>query len=84
MVSLSTQAGNQSAFFCSGTASVARAWSSNFDILVNEKISTYFNQTIPFPPSGKVLADYPDFFALFLVILLTGKFFFLNPVLYSN
>ncbi|XP_062856503.1 cationic amino acid transporter 3 [Trichomycterus rosablanca] len=55
-----------------GTASVARAWSSTFDNLVHQKISTFFNETIPIPPTGKVLAEYPDLFALLLVILLTG------------
>uniref|UniRef100_A0A8D0G6K3 Solute carrier family 7 member 3 n=1 Tax=Sphenodon punctatus TaxID=8508 RepID=A0A8D0G6K3_SPHPU len=54
-----------------GTASVARAWSSALDNIVGNHISTFFrNNTSLYVPG--VLADYPDFFALFLVLLLTG------------
>ncbi|XP_051774473.1 cationic amino acid transporter 3 [Ctenopharyngodon idella] len=55
-----------------GTASVARAWSSTFDDLVQKKISVFFNGSMSFPDTGKVLAEYPDLFALILVMLLTG------------
>ncbi|XP_067313792.1 cationic amino acid transporter 3 [Pseudorasbora parva] len=55
-----------------GTASVARAWSSTFDNLVEKKISVFFNGSMSFPDTGKVLAEYPDLFALILVMLLTG------------
>ncbi|XP_056626068.1 cationic amino acid transporter 3 [Triplophysa dalaica] len=55
-----------------GTASVARAWSSTFDSLVEKKISGFFKGSMSFPDTGKVLADYPDLFALILVMLLTG------------
>uniref|UniRef100_A0A671LUT5 Solute carrier family 7 member 3b n=1 Tax=Sinocyclocheilus anshuiensis TaxID=1608454 RepID=A0A671LUT5_9TELE len=55
-----------------GTASVARAWSSTFDNLVNKTISDFFTDYMSFPDTGKVLAGYPDVFALILVILLTG------------
>ncbi|XP_057205919.1 cationic amino acid transporter 3 [Triplophysa rosa] len=55
-----------------GTASVARAWSSTFDSLVEKKISGFFKDSMSFPDTGKVLADYPDLFALILVMLLTG------------
>uniref|UniRef100_A0A672NQL0 Solute carrier family 7 member 3 n=1 Tax=Sinocyclocheilus grahami TaxID=75366 RepID=A0A672NQL0_SINGR len=55
-----------------GTASVARAWSSTFDNLVNKTISDFFTDYMSFPDTGKVLAEYPDVFALILVILLTG------------
>ncbi|KAF6091493.1 solute carrier family 7 member 3 [Phyllostomus discolor] len=54
-----------------GTASVARAWSLAFDNLIGNRISQTLQGTISlhFP---HVLADYPDFFALGLVLLLTG------------
>uniref|UniRef100_A0A8C1U8K4 Solute carrier family 7 member 3b n=1 Tax=Cyprinus carpio TaxID=7962 RepID=A0A8C1U8K4_CYPCA len=55
-----------------GTASVARAWSSTFDNLVNKTISDFFTDYMSFPDTGRVLAKYPDVFALILVILLTG------------
>ncbi|XP_072519117.1 cationic amino acid transporter 3 [Salminus brasiliensis] len=55
-----------------GTASVARAWSSTFDNLVEQKISTFFNESLSIPDTGKVLARYPDLFALILILLLTG------------
>ncbi|KAJ8348837.1 hypothetical protein SKAU_G00274260 [Synaphobranchus kaupii] len=56
-----------------GTASVARAWSSTFDDLMEQKISSFFkaSMSMKFFP-GKVLAEYPDLFALILVVLLTG------------
>lgn len=59
--------------YFTGTASVARAWSSTFDSLVEKKISGFFKGSMSFPDTGKVLADYPDLFALILVMLLTGE-----------
>ncbi|XP_029029656.1 cationic amino acid transporter 3a [Betta splendens] len=55
-----------------GTASVARAWSSNFDNLVEQKISGFFQTHMTMQVPGDVLAKYPDLFALILVLLLTG------------
>ncbi|XP_036894839.1 cationic amino acid transporter 3 [Sturnira hondurensis] len=54
-----------------GTASVARAWSLAFDNLIGNRISQTLQGSISlhFP---YVLAQYPDFFALGLVLLLTG------------
>ncbi|KAM5290801.1 cationic amino acid transporter 3 [Glossophaga mutica] len=54
-----------------GTASVARAWSLAFDNLIGNRISQTLQGSISlhFP---HVLAEYPDFFALGLVLLLTG------------
>ncbi|MEQ2194282.1 hypothetical protein XENOCAPTIV_026669 [Xenoophorus captivus] len=56
-----------------GTASVARAWSSTFDNLVEQKISGFFKASMAMNVPGNVLADYPDLFALILVLLLTGE-----------
>ncbi|KAI5221900.1 Cationic Amino Acid Transporter 3 [Manis pentadactyla] len=54
-----------------GAASVARAWSSAFDSLLGNRISGSlpegFSLHVP-----HVLAKYPDFFALGLVLLLSG------------
>lgn len=73
---------HSSAFFLLsslGTASVARAWSSTFDNLVHQKISNFLSEYLTIPHTGKVLAKYPDLFALVLVILLTCEFIFREP-----
>ncbi|XP_074058825.1 cationic amino acid transporter 3 [Macrotis lagotis] len=54
-----------------GTASVARAWSSAFDNLIGNHISLTLRNSISLHVP-RVLAEYPDFFALALVLLLTG------------
>ncbi|XP_061242630.1 cationic amino acid transporter 3-like [Bos javanicus] len=57
--------------FVIGTASLARAWSSSFNNLVGDYISQGLEETFSqYMPN--YLATYPDFFALALVLLLTG------------
>ncbi|NWJ10884.1 CTR3 protein, partial [Crypturellus undulatus] len=54
-----------------GTASVARSWSSSFDNIIGNHISTFFmNKTTLHLPG--VLAERPDFFAVILIGLLTA------------
>ncbi|ESP01106.1 hypothetical protein LOTGIDRAFT_207718, partial [Lottia gigantea] len=52
-----------------GTASVARAWSSYFDSLINNDIQNFFNSTMPMNLTG--LSSYPDFFSFGITLLLT-------------
>ncbi|XP_017376001.1 cationic amino acid transporter 3-like [Cebus imitator] len=53
-----------------GAASVARAWSFSFDNLIGNRISHALQGIALHVP--QVLATYPDFFALGLVLVLTG------------
>lgn len=52
---------------------MARAWSSTFDNLVEQKISAFFKASMAMKVPGGVLAEYPDLFALILILLLTGE-----------
>ncbi|XP_030065519.1 cationic amino acid transporter 3 [Microcaecilia unicolor] len=58
-----------------GTASVARAWSSTFDNLIENRISDYFRAHVSIKIEN-VFAEYPDFFALLIVVLLTAPLAF--------
>jgi hypothetical protein len=64
-----------------GTASVARAWSSYFDSLINKKIQHFFLDNMPMNVGG--LSPYPDFFAFGITFLLTCMFILLWDSLFS-
>ncbi|XP_053082295.1 cationic amino acid transporter 3-like isoform X1 [Acinonyx jubatus] len=57
--------------YVTGAASVARAWSLAFDNLIGNQISQTLHESIPLN-IPHVFAEYPDFFAMGLMLLFTG------------
>ena len=58
-------------FICLGAASVARAWTANFDALINNTIKNSMLDCCKMDTPG--LAPYPDLFSFMIVLILTGR-----------